>query len=318
MAEQIRYNLADYFATTAVVRVFNITAVPSFSPLDVNVAFLLEGGWNQAVDRLRFHTAMPAGPQPPHPFVKEIHNLGPRLLIRRLDHDEDCLVNVTIDAEGEVSVLSNDAECARKSFDGIFLNCPPSFHGNNEFEITEKWLDDARTKALFCGLLTGARGWDPSVNVPTNIRHSLEEAHRSMDIANYRSTVVMARRTLEGVLKFGFERLLKRPPLQNNGQPMTLNDMIRQFRNEPTRPIPEYLLHIADSLRLLGNVPGAHAAEIPNYQFTRSDAEYALYAVSHFLSQYFSKIDQEVSEYYEVEIDLSVPPGAGGSAAGPS
>jgi len=81
--------------------------------------------------------------------------------------------------------------------------------------------------------------------------------------------------------------------------------MITQFRNEITKPIPDHLLHIADSVRLVGNVPGAHAAEIPNYQFTRSDAEYALYAVSHFLHEYFNKIDTEVTRYYAITIDLT-------------
>jgi len=64
-------------------------------------------------------------------------------------------------------------------------------------------------------------------------------------------------------------------------------------------------LHVADSLRLIGNVPGAHAAEIANYHFSRSDAEFAVYAVTHFLDQYFSKIDKEVTQYYTVTIDLN-------------
>lgn len=59
-------------------------------------------------------------------------------------------------------------------------------------------------------------------------------------------------------------------------------------------------------MRLLGNVPGAHAAEIPNYRFTRSDAEYALYAVSHFLHEYFNKIDTAVTEYYTLTVDLNM------------
>jgi hypothetical protein len=64
------------------------------------------------------------------------------------------------------------------------------------------------------------------------------------------------------------------------------------------------LLHVADSIRVLGNVPGAHATDIANYHFSRSDAEFALYATIHFLDQYFSKIDQEVTEYYTLTIDL--------------
>ena len=41
-----------------------------------------------------------------------------------------------------------------------------------------------------------------------------------------------------------------------------------------------------------------------DYHFSRSDAEFALYATIHFLDQYFSKIDKEVTQYYTVTIDL--------------
>ena len=81
--------------------------------------------------------------------------------------------------------------------------------------------------------------------------------------------------------------------------------MIQDFRNKKPSPIPDHLLHVADSIRLLGNVPGAHASDIANYQFSRSDAEFALYATDHFLDQYFSKIDKEVAQYYTLTIDLS-------------
>ncbi len=84
-----------------------------------------------------------------------------------------------------------------------------------------------------------------------------------------------------------------------------LNEIIQNFRNQKPMPIPEHLLHIADAIRLIGNVPGAHASDLANYHFSRSDAQFALYATTHFLDQYFSKIDQEVSTYYQITIDLS-------------
>lgn len=174
-----------------------------------------------------------------------------------------------------------------------------------DINIDEQWITGPEAIAFFLGMLTAARGWDPSHNIPSNIRQSLEEAHRSLEAANYRSTVVMARRTLEAVLKFGFQRLLGRDPVDGRGRALMLNDMITQFRKDAAGHIPHHLLHIADSVRLVGNVPGAHAAEIANYQFTRSDAEYALYAVSHFLHEYFNKIDTESTEYYTLTIDLN-------------
>ena len=144
-----------------------------------------------------------------------------------------------------------------------------------------------------------------SHNIPDNIQQSLDEARRSLDIANYRSSVAMSRRTLEAVLKFGYERLLKKQPINKKGRELMLNDMIQEFRNQNPPSIPDHLLHVADSIRVIGNVPGAHAADIPEYHFSRSDAEFALYATIHFLDQYFAKIDPEVTKYYRLTIDLN-------------
>jgi hypothetical protein len=271
----------------------------------VNVAFLARSGWNQSVDRLRFHFGRASDAAPDHPLAQAISRFAPHLLIRRLDYDEDRFASVHAAADGEVVILSNDADFARAIFQGIFLECPPSFHTSEDFEISEAWLDDQETKSLFAGMLVGAQGWDPSHNIPNNIQQSLEEARGSLEIANYRSCVAMTRRTLEGVLKFAHERLLKLKPVDERGHGLMLNDMIQRFRSQKPLPIPEHLLHVADSIRLIGNVPGAHAADITNYSFSRSDAEFALYATTHFLEQYFSKIDTEVSQYYTLTIDLS-------------
>lgn len=154
-------------------------------------------------------------------------------------------------------------------------------------------------------MVAGALGWDPSHNIPDNIEQSLNEARQSLEIANYRSCVAMSRRTLEAVLKFGYQRLLKKQPVNSKGHKLMLNDMIQEFRKQKPSPIPDHLLLIADSIRLIGNVPGAHAAEIANYHFSRSDAEFALYATTHFLDQYFSKIDKEVTQYYTLTIDFA-------------
>jgi hypothetical protein len=115
----------------------------------------------------------------------------------------------------------------------------------------------------------------------------------------------MSRRTLEAVLKFGCERPLKQKPVKKKGHGLMLNDMIQTFRGHKPALIPEHLLHIADSIRVIGNVPGAHAADIAGYHFSRSDAEFALYATIHFLDQYFSKIDKDATQYYTLRIDLN-------------
>jgi hypothetical protein len=191
-----------------------------------------------------------------------MNRLEPHLLIRRLDRDEDCFISVQASLAGEIVVLSNDAECGRHWLRGIFLEVPPSFHTADEFEISEAWKEDPETMALFTGMLAGAQGWDPSHNIPDNIQQSLGEAKRSLEIANYSSCVAMSRRTLEAVLKFGYQRLLKKPATDKKGHGLMLNDMIQEFRKQKPSPIPDHLLHVADAIRVIGNVPGAHAADI--------------------------------------------------------
>jgi hypothetical protein len=299
--------LSRYVDPASSAPVFCLRAKPQFSPLDVNVAFLARSGWNQSVDRLRFHIQQDSKIPADHPMAKIMSRLDPHLLIRRLDRDEDRFISVHASVQGEIVVLSNHAEFARECFRGIFLECPPSFHTVDDFEVTEEWKADDQTKGLFAGMLAGAQGWDPSHNIPENIQQSLDEAKRSLEIANYRSCVAMSRRTLEAVLKFGYQRLLKKQPVNKKGHGLMLNDMIQEFRSHKPSPIPEHLLHVADSIRVIGNVPGAHATDIADYHFSRSDAEFALYATTHFLDQYFSKIDKEVTQYYALTIDLSGP-----------
>jgi hypothetical protein len=299
-----RYSLNSYAEPGAESKVFSLRARAQFSPLDLNVAFLIRSGWNQSADRLRFHVKQDVEMSPDHPMAQMIGRIEPGLLIRKLDRDEDRFVSVRASVQGEVLILSNDAECARSWFEGMFLEVPPTFHVADEFDIAEEWKDDPETKALFMGMLAGAHGWDPSHNIPDNIRQSLDEAKRSLEIANYRSCVAMSRRTLEAVLKFGYQRLLKKPAVDKKGHGLMLNDMIQEFRKQKPSPVPDHLLHVADSIRVIGNVPGAHAAEIANYHFSRSDAEFALYATTHFLDQYFSKIDKEVTQYYTVTVNL--------------
>jgi Domain of unknown function (DUF4145) len=307
MPDQTHYTLEQYTNPKGPPPVFLLRVRPSFSPLDINIAFLARTGWLQSSDRLRFHHESAAQRPSDHPLGEVLREMQPHLLIRRLDRAEDSFASVHITIDGEVTVFSNGSNFARSFFAGVFLDCPPSFHTWDDVEVVEEWVDEAQVKAMFAGLLAGALGWDPSHNIPDNIQDSLDEAHKSLEIANYRSCVVMSRRTLEGVLKFGFRRLLGREPTDRRGHSLMLNAMIQEFRNTNPPPIPEHLLYIADSLRLIGNVPGAHAAEIKGYQFSRSDAEFAFYATHYFLEQYFSKIDQEVTQYYTLTIDLSQP-----------
>lgn len=305
MTKATNYPLASYTEHGSNAPVFHLHAKAQFSPLDVNITFLARSGWNQAVDRLRFHTDHPSRSNSGHPLAQALSSFAPHLLLRRLDRDQERFGAIHAYIDGQIMVFSNDAEFARSLLAGVFLECPPSFHAKEDLEITEEWRTDEQTRALFAGMLAGALGWDPSHNIPDNIQQSLDEARRSLDIANYRSSVAMSRRTLEAVLKFGYERLLKKQPINKKGRELMLNDMIQEFRNQNPPSIPDHLLHVADSIRVIGNVPGAHAADIPEYHFSRSDAEFALYATIHFLDQYFAKIDPEVTKYYTLTIDLN-------------
>jgi len=295
---------ADYLTSKKCPLVYRLSIAPSFSPIDVNVQFIIEEGWSHA-DRLRFHTETKIKKAKRHPLAEILSTIEPHLLIRRYNREEDSFVSLHINLNGKLFVLSNDKDFAKRYVSGLFLECPPAFHSADELQIAEEWTDDPKICAMFLGLLQGALGWDPLNQIPPAIQTSLEEAEKALSIANYRSCVVMCRRTIEALLGFAFPRLLGRQAVNNKGRTLTLDSMIQSFRKQKHLPIPDHLLHILDSIRLIGNVPGAHAAEIEGYKFSKHDAEFALASVHYFVEQYFTKIDEEVSQYYTLTIDLS-------------
>ncbi len=299
--------IRDYLESEKVIPVYTLKAIPNFSPIDINLHFIIEDGWNIA-DRLRFHTKMEIEKNEKHPMSEVLKILKPHLLVRRYDREEDSFLSVNIALDGEVDILSNDQDFVHRYLQGLFLECPPSFHSIEELQISEEWIEDPLIYAMFLGLLHGALGWDPSHQIPSAIKASLEEAEKALSIANYRSCVVMCRRTIEALLKFAFQRLLGRAPIDSRGRPLSLYVIINQFRQQDPSPIPVYLLHLVDSIRVIGNVPAAHPVEIEGYKFSKLDAEFILISTQYFIEQYFSKIDREVSEYYTLTIDLNEEP----------
>ncbi len=301
--QPVKFPTGDYLNERSTTPVYRLRAMPTFSPLDINLQFIQEEGWSVA-DRLRFHYVSDLRPPPEHPLTTVLEQLEPHLLIRRYGREEDVFVSVRLFLNGDAEALSNDSEFARRYVRGLFLECPPSFHSEDEIEWREEWVDDAVTLSMFKGLLQGALGWDPLLQIPPAVEASLEEARTALAVAHYRSCVVMCRRTVEALLKFAFPRLLGRTTLDKSGRPLTFSAMIKEFRRHDPPRIPEHLLHVLDSIRLIGNVPGAHPEDIEGYKFTKHDAEFALASVYYFLEQYFSKLDTEVNEYYTLTIDL--------------
>src|SRR5882724_11969660 len=182
MPDQTHYKLEQYANPKDASPVFRLQIRPSFSPLDINVAFLVRTGWQQSNDRIRFHGKSGIHPHSGHPLGEVLRAMQPHLLIRRLDRAEDHFASVHVALNGEVAVFSNDSNFARRFFAGVFLDRPPSFHTWDDVEVVEKWVDEEQVKGMFAGLLAGALGWDPSHNIPENIQESLDEARKSFEI----------------------------------------------------------------------------------------------------------------------------------------
>jgi len=299
--QQTRYSIADYMADAEEPPFVRLVVKPSFTPVDINLLFLSRQGWAQG-DRLRIAIAPPSTALS-GPMAAIIGRIPPHVLIRRYDRDEDAFASLRFLMDGRVIVESNDLDFAHRYMRGALLECPPSFHSAADIDVEETWVSDPTERAMFLGMLSGALGWDPSHQVPPAIAESLEEARRSFEVANYRSCVAMCRRLVEALLKFAHERLLKAKPLDRKGRHLMLNGLIKRFQQEKPPPIPLHLLHVVDALRVLGNVPGAHPADIQNYQFTSTDAEFALGVAHYVIDQYFAKIDQDVTTIYTVTIE---------------
>ena len=295
--------IENYFSENSQKLVYCVQAKPDFSPLDINLKFLQSNGWPLNSDRLRFHTESKSELPEDHPMAKILNTLQPHLLIRKLDKEEDYFVSIQAGIDGNIQILSNDSDKAIEYLKGVFLGCPPAFKDIENISIQSDWIDDETTFAMFCGMLYGAHGWDALHELPPFLEESIDEAKKSLEIGNYKSCVVMCRRGIEALFKFAYKRLLEKEPLNKKNKPLMLNDLIQGFKDKGE--IPDHLLSVADSLRLLGNVPGAHPSGIKEYQFTKYDAEFAIASTIYFIEQYFTKIDSEVRSYYTITINLN-------------
>lgn len=264
--------LSDYTAEKMrATQVFKLDAAPKSSPIDINLpALVQECGWNVA-DRLRFW----------HTLAGTVPHTG--LTIRKLDLDEKVLVHCSVDTHGSLSILSNNREYATRFFRTVFLNSPPRFAGARDWKVTSGWTAGEATVAFFAGSVAGALGWGRQV--PHEIETSLKEALDNLERRNWKSCVVMCRRALQALMEAAYEKQFGAKPGK-----LDLNAVIRRFEALTSQPIPRHWLNIADSVRNIGNVPGAHPRAIPGYRFSKQDAELAYTNTSSFVAAYFEKI----------------------------
>jgi HEPN domain-containing protein len=273
--------------------VFELKAKPEFAPIDFNIFALTETiDWSTS-DRMRFWYVQADNEKLPDPLG--IFNVSPHFLLRRLDKEEDAFCHCRVNMDGEVVIWSNDSDYAEDFFGKVFVNVPPAFHEIRDWKISKEWLNAASAIAMFLGSLNGAMGWTD--RIPPTIDRSIEEAKANYDLKKWNPCVVMCRRAVEELMQLAFRRFFEQDPKE-----LDFNDIIRRFEKEKRDVIPKHWIGVLDSVRSIGNVPGAHP-EVKGYKFTRVDADLALTQTVAFREAYFSKIDKEVGTVYTLEID---------------
>jgi hypothetical protein len=205
------------------------------------------------------------------------------LTIRKLDLEEKALLHCKADINGALSILRNNREYATRIFQTVFINIPPRFAGAGNWRVTSSWTSDKTTLAFFAGSLEGALGRGPKVSL--EIETSLKEPLDNLDRRNWKSCVVMCRRALQALMEVAYEKQFRAKPGK-----LDLNAIPRKLEALTPQPIPRHWLNIADSVRNIGNVPGAHPRAIPGYRFSEQDAELAYTNTCAFVAAYFEKI----------------------------
>lgn len=283
------------------LKVFKITAKSKSTPIDFNLAALFEkAGW-QPSDRFRFWYVQDFK-EIDNQLLSALINAPPHILMRKLDREEDsfCICRILLD--GCIEIFSNGEDYASAFFTDLFVNVPPTFYKLRNWEVRKKWVKDVTSVSMFSGSLAGALGWGKEV--PKEIEESMTEAIKDYEIKNWHSCVVMCRRCVESIMKLAYTRFFGQEPKTARGRDLDLAEIIKKFKSEKPEVIPRHLLNIADSIRNLGNVPGAHAKSIPKYKFTRSDALLALTNLQALVHSYFTKIDKELGTIYTLEINF--------------
>jgi hypothetical protein len=207
-----------------------------------------------------------------------------RLTIRKLDLDEKALVHCHLDEDGTLSILSNSKDYATRFFRSVFVDGPPVFAGIRDWKVKSGWTKNKTSIAFFAASISGALGWGPKV--PNEIEATMKEALRNIEGRSWKSCVVMCRRALQALMEAAHEKFFSVKP----GKGLDLNGIIRKFESVTPLHIPRHWLNIADAVRNIGNVPGAHPRAIQGYRFSKSDAVLAYNNTAALVSAYFEKI----------------------------
>jgi hypothetical protein len=144
-----------------------------------------------------------------HPLKKVLASQPPHILVRKLDNEEDYFVAISIFMDRRIRVVSNDEDRAYEFLEGLMLGFPPSFKERSDLTLEATWETASEQFALFCGMLAGAMGWDLMHDIPRSLEESILEARKSLDIGNYKSSIVMRRRAVEGFLKLDTVMVIK-------------------------------------------------------------------------------------------------------------
>lgn len=216
-------------------------------------------------------------------FIEEGRGLQ-MLGIGKLDLQKGVDLSCVIFENGDVRIVCNDDEYAQEFF-GL-LN-PERFA--LDWDISGSWTKDTVVVTTFMGGLLGLRtGVNPLDKASKEVKDSLREALGSYQAQNWKSTVVMSRRTIEAVLKDAYRYFAKKEPVDAKRKALKLYKLIEFFEN--SKFIPKHWLKILDAIRLIGNIPGAHPVPILNYSFTSDDALLALTNTQAFLGMFYTKM----------------------------
>jgi hypothetical protein len=204
--------------------------------------------------------------------------------ISKLDTTKGVKLDCSVFADGSVRIICNDDNYAEEFFNILVFEKMII-----EWTISKNWTNDPFDVSVFMGGLLGISATiNPLDKASKEVAESFKEATKSFEAQNWKATVVMSRRTIEAVLKDAYKGFFKKNPIDRKGRSLDLNGLIVKF--EKTSFLPKHWLKILDSIRLIGNVPGAHPVAIPKYKFTLDDALLALQNTGAFLKAYYSQI----------------------------